>query len=192
MKNQVSTHTNNNKIKNVHKVLVAYDRGSGSTEEVADFIGNILSQDGNIVEIKNIRDEVDLTSYDRIVIGSPIKYDKWMSDARKFVKNNQEILSKIPVAFFFTCLVLSRKTDKTIRLAKGYSNKLNDIAPRVKPISVGGFAGVLDYSKISLVPRLILKLYLVILRVNEKIRVKEGDYRDWDAIRSWVKSINFR
>lgn len=192
MINQVSTHASDNKILNGHKVLVAYDTGSGSTEEVVDFIGNILSQDGNIVEFKNIRDEIDLTSYDSIIIGSAIRYDNWMSNARKFVKNNQEILSKIPVAFFFTCLVLSRKTDKTIRIAKGYSDKLYDIAPRVKPISVGGFAGVLDYSKISLVPRLILKLYLVILRVKEKIRVKEGDYRDWDAINSWVKSINFR
>ncbi len=192
MTNQVSTHASDNKIQNGHKVLVAYEIGSGSTEEVADFIGNILFQDGNIVEIKNIRDEIDLTSYDSIIIGSTIRYDNWMSNARKFVKNNQEILSKIPVAFFFTCLVLSRKTDKTIRKAKGYSDKLYDIAPRVKPISVGGFAGVLDYSKISLVPRLILKLYLVILRVKEDVRVKEGDYRDWNAINSWVKSINFR
>ncbi len=189
MINQVSTHASDNKIQNGHKVLVTCETGSGSTEEVADFIGNILSQDGNIVEIKNIRDELDLTSYDRIVIGSPIKYDKWMSDASKFVKNNQEILSKIPVAFFFTCLVLSKKTDKTIRQAKGYSDKLFDIAPRVKPVSVQGFAGVLDYSKISLVPRLLLKLYLVFHRSIDR---KEADYRDWDAISSWVKSINFR
>jgi menaquinone-dependent protoporphyrinogen oxidase len=188
----VSTNASDNKIKNVHRVLVAYDTGSGSTDEVADFIGDILSQDGYIVEIKNIKEELDLTSYDSIVIGSAIRYDKWMSNARKFVKNNQEILSKIPVAFFFTCLVLSKKTDKTIRQAKEYSDKLYDIAPQVKPISVGGFAGVLDYNKISLVPRLFLKLYLIILRVKEKIRVEEGDYRDWDAISSWAKSINFR
>ncbi|MHA2254126.1 MAG: flavodoxin domain-containing protein [Candidatus Kariarchaeaceae archaeon] len=189
----MSTHASDNKIQNGHKVLVAYETGSGSTEEVADFIGNILSQDGNIVEIKNIRDEIDLTSYDSIIIGSANRYDNWMSNARKFVKNNQKILSKMPVAFFFTCLVLSTKTDKTIRQAKGYSDKLFDIAPQVKPISVGGFAGVLDYSKISLLPRLILKLYIfVILRLKERVRVREGDYRDWDAINSWVKSINFR
>ncbi len=185
MKNQVGKHANYNKIKNVHKILVAYDTGTGSTEEVADFIGNILSQEGYIVDIKNIKDEIDLTSYDSTVIGSAIRYDKWMSNARKFVKNNQEILSKIPVAFFFTCLVLSRKTDKTIRQAKGYSDKLYEISPLVKPISVGGFAGVLDYGKISLVPRLIVKLLFTILRV------KEGDYRDWDVIGSWVKNINF-
>ena len=59
-------------------------------------------------------------------------------------------------------------------------------------VIVGGFAGVLDYGKIALIPRMILKLYLVILRVKEGVRVKEGDYRDWDAIKSWVQSLNFR
>ncbi len=186
-------HETNNDIKNGHKVLVVYDSEAGSTGEVADFIGNIFSQNGCIVEIKNVRETVDLTSYDRIVIGSPIRYDKWMPNARKFVKNNQEMLSKIPVAFFFTCLVVSTKTDKTARQAKGYSDKLYDIAPLVKPVSVGEFAGVLDYSKLTFFSRMILKLYLVILRVREGDRSigKEGDYRDWHAIRSWIESIDF-
>jgi menaquinone-dependent protoporphyrinogen IX oxidase len=40
---------------------------------------------------------------------------------------------------------------------------------------------------------MILKLYLVILRLRDKDKSvgKEGDYRDWDAIRSWVESIDF-
>jgi len=186
-------HESNNDIKNDHKVLVAYDSEAGSTGEVAEFIGNIFSQNGCIVEIKNVKEPVDLTSYDRIVIGSPIRYDKWMPNARKFVKNNQEILSKVPVAFFFTCLVAATKTAKTARQAKGYSDKLYDIAPLVKPVSVGEFAGVLDYSKLTFLPRMILKLYLVILRVREGDRSigKEGDYRNWHAIRSWIESIDF-
>ncbi|MHA2356675.1 MAG: flavodoxin domain-containing protein [Candidatus Thorarchaeota archaeon] len=193
MRNQGSMNENNDNIKNVHKVLVAYDSESGSTGEVADFIGNILSENGNIVEVKTVRETVDLTSYDRIIIGSPIRYDKWMSDARKFVKNNQEILSKIPVAFFFTCLVLSKKSDKTARQAKEYSDKLYDIAPLVKPASVMEFEGFLDYSKLPFTSRMILRLYLVVLRVKERDRsiAREGDYRDWHAIRSWVESIDF-
>jgi menaquinone-dependent protoporphyrinogen oxidase len=145
----------------------------------------IFSKNGDIVEIKNVRETVDLTSYDRIVIGSPIRYDKWMPNARKLVKNNQETLSKIPVAFFFTCLVMSTKNDKTARQAKGYSDRLYDIAPLVKPVSVGEFVGVLDYSRLSSFSRMILKLYLVILRVKERDRSigKEGDYRNWHAIR---------
>ncbi len=186
-------HENKNDIKNGHKVLVAYDSEAGSTGEIADFIGNVLSENGNIVEIKHVRETVDLTSYDRIVIGSPIRYDKWMSDASKFVKNNQEILSKIPVAFFFTCAVLAQKNEKTARQVKGYSDKVYDIAPLVKPVSMGEIAGVLDYSKLSFFLTMILKLYLFIIRIKDRDGEigKEGDYRDWDAIRSWVESIDF-
>ena len=60
-------------------------------------------------------------------------------------------------------------------------------------MSMGEIVGVLDYSKLSFVSTMILKLYLVILRLRDKDKSvgKEGDYRDWDAIRSWVESIDF-
>ena len=182
-----------NENKNGHKVLVAYDTEAGSTIEIADFIGNVLSENGDIVEIKNVSETVDLTSYDRIIIGSPIRYDKWMSNASKFVKNNQARLSKMPVAFFFTCAVLAQKNDKTARQVKGYSDKIYDIAPQVIPVSMGEIAGVLDYSKLSFGLTMILKLYLFIIRIKDRDGEigKEGDYRDWDAIRSWVESIDF-
>ncbi len=179
--------------KDGQKVLVAYDSEAGSTGEIADFIGKVFSENGYIVEIKNVRETVDLTSYDRIVMGGPIRYDTWMSSVGKFVKNNQEVLSKIPVAYFFTCAVLAQKNDKTARQAKGYSDKIHNIAPIVKPVSMGEIAGALDYSKLSFGPTMILKLYLLIQRIKDRDRSigKEGDYRDWDAIRSWVESIDF-
>lgn len=185
MEYQESTSTHGNKVKDSRKTLVVYNSKFGSTGEVADFIGNILSENGKAVEIKKIREEVDLYSYDNIVIGSAIQYDKWMGETREFVKKNQKILSKIPVAFFFTCLVLSKKTDKSIRQADGYSEKLYHIAPGVRPISVGGFAGVLNFSKMSFILRLIFRL------VSKITGVREGDYRDWDAIGSWARSIDF-
>jgi menaquinone-dependent protoporphyrinogen oxidase len=181
------------KPKNGQKILVAYDSEAGSTGEIADFIGNVLSENGYTVEIIHVRETVDLTSFDGAIIGSPIRYDKWMPNASKFVKNNQEILSEIPVAFFYTCLVLAKTNEKTARQAKVYSDKIYDVAPQVKPVSMGEIVGVLDYSKLSFVSTMILKLYLVILRLRDKDKSvgKEGDYRDWDAIRSWVESIDF-
>ncbi|MHA2002949.1 MAG: flavodoxin domain-containing protein [Candidatus Thorarchaeota archaeon] len=155
------------KPKNGQKILVAYDSEAGSTGEIADFIGNVLSENGYTVEIIHVRETVDLTSFDGAIIGSPIRYDKWMPNASKFVKNNQEILSEIPVAFFYTCLVLAKTNEKTARQAKVYSDKIYGVAPQVKPV--------------------------IILRLRDKDKSvgKEGDYRDWDAIRSWVESIDF-
>ena len=45
---------------------------------------------------------------------------------------------------------------------------------------------MLDYSNMGFFPRLILKAILY------KKGVKEGDYRDWDAIRAWAKDTQLK
>jgi menaquinone-dependent protoporphyrinogen oxidase len=70
-----------------------------------------------------------------------------MPEATEFVTANQNTLSKLPVAYFFTCLALSLQAGKGEKQAMVYSDKLYSLVPQVKPLSVGRFAGVLDYSK---------------------------------------------
>ena len=70
--------------------------------------------------------------------------------------------------------------------AMAYSDKLYSLVPQVKPVDVGRFAGVLDYNKLSFFFRLIFKVMLSILGVQE------GDYRDWEAIRAWAKETQLK
>lgn len=172
--------------KNSYKILVAYATEFGTTSEVAEVIGEVLCEDGARVDIKWVNNVKDLTHYNAVIIGSAIQYDKWMPDAIQFVTTHQCSLSQMPVAYFFTCLTLSRQTEKTKRQAMTYSNKLYSLDPHVKPVSVGCFAGALDYSKMSFFSRQFSKVLYSILGV------KEGDYRDWDAIRSWAKAMNLK
>jgi len=174
------------KNKTGQKILVAYASQFGTTGEVAEAIGAVLRQGGATVETKWVKTVKDLNSYDAVIIGSAIQYDRWMPEAREFVTTNQDILSKLPVAYFFTCLVLSKQTEKTERKAMAYSDKLYSLVPQVKPVSIGRFAGVLDYSKMSFFLRLIAKGLFAI------IRVPGGDYRIWDAIHSWAKAMHLK
>jgi menaquinone-dependent protoporphyrinogen oxidase len=173
------------KNKDGRKILIAYASESGSTVEVAKAIGGTLCEEGNTVDTKWIKTVKDLSNYDVVVIGSPIIYENWMPEVRKFVKDNQDILKHMPVAYFITCMALSSKKEGALQQAIEYSDKLCNLYPQVKPVSVGRFAGVLDYSKISFVKRMLAKAAMSIHNV------KEGDYRDWNAIRSWAKSISF-
>ena len=168
-----------------YKILIAYASESGSTAEVAKAIGNALCEEGNTVETKWIKNVKDINNYDAVIIGSAIIYENWMPEAREFVKSNQDILKDMPVAYFITCMTLSSKEEAAMQQAIEYSDKLCDLVPQVKPVSVGRFAGVLDYSKISFLKRILAKAAMAIHNVEE------GDYRDWDAIRSWAKSIDF-
>ena len=171
---------------NGHKVLVAYASKCGSTGEVAEAIGEVLCQGGATVETKWVKSVKDLNDYDAIIIGSAIQKSQWMPDATEFVTANQNILSKLPVAFFLTCLTLSIHTENARRKAMTFLDPLYAAAPQVKPVSVGRFAGVLDYSKLSFIYRTVMK------RNMKKWGIPEGDYRDWNAIRSWAKDIRFK
>ena len=167
-----------------NKILLAYATKYGSTREVAEVIGQVSCQAGATVDIKCIKNVKDLSDYDAVIIGSAIQYDQWMPEARKFVTTHQNNLSKIPVAFFFTCLTLSSQTEKAEHQAMAYSDKLYALHPQIKPFSVGRFAGVLDYRKMSFFSRLIARGILTIFGV------KEGDYRNWDAIRLWANDVH--
>jgi menaquinone-dependent protoporphyrinogen oxidase len=166
--------------------LIAYAGQFGTTGEVAEAIGDTLSQEGHIVETQWVKNVKDIGEYDVVVIGSAIQYDKWMPEATDFVIANQNILAKLPVAYFFTCMTLSKRNEKTERQAMGYSDKLYSLAPDVKPVDIGRFAGAVDYSKMSFFLRLILGGILTVMGV------KEGDYRDWDAIRTWARNIELK
>ena len=173
------------KNKGGHKILIAYASDVGTTGEVAVAIGDALCEDGNTVETLWINNVKDIKNYDAVIIGSAILYEKWMPEAREFVKNNQDTLKNMPVAYFITCMALSSKEDAAMQQAIEYADKISDLAPQVKPVSVGHFAGVLDYSKLSFFKRTLTKAAMA------RHKVKEGDYRDWNAIRSWAKSIDF-
>lgn len=174
-----------NSMKNNSKILVAYASMYGTTAEVAKVIAETLQKESIniIVEAKPIKEIKNLEEYTAVIVGAPIRFDRWMSDAQMFVKNNKEILRTIPVAFFFTCMTLSQKSEKSERGAKIYSDALYVLDPEIKPISVQGFAGAVDYSKISFFLRYILKIALFIKGA------KPGDYRNWEEIKNWAKSL---
>lgn len=168
------------------KILIACASQFGSTTKVAETIGKVLRKYGATVEIQLIKNVNNVNSYDAIIIGSPIQYDRWRPEAVKFVTDNQDVLSRLPVAYFFTCLVLSKQTAKAKQQAIKYSQKLDSLVSQVKPVSIGGFAGVLDYGRMPFFLCLIAKGIFAILGV------KEGDYRDWTAIRLWAEGIPYK
>jgi len=165
------------------KILVTYASGYGSTAEVAQEIAKCLSETGATATIHQLPFVENLDQFDAVIIGSPIRYDRWMPDARNFVITNQELLSNLPIAFFFNCLTLVRLTDETKRKANQYADKLFALSPQVKPISVGQFAGVLDYSKMPFFLSLVFKIFGSIMGLPE------GDYRDWSAIHRWTQDV---
>jgi menaquinone-dependent protoporphyrinogen oxidase len=159
------------------KILVAYATKAGSTAEVADFIGKTLAEKGADVDVKPIKNISDITGYNAIIIGSPARAGKILSDATEFVERNKASLTNIPVAYFVTCTTLIKDTDDNRKIANEY---LDSISGTISPVGKGLFAGKMDYSKIGFASTLILKYIF---------STPEGDYRDWDAIKKWADDL---
>ena len=165
------------------KVLVAYASLCGSTGGVAEAIGQALCDSGAAVDVRLVANVDDLSLYDAAVIGSAVRSSSWWPDALEFVKTNREALSRMPVAYFLTCLALYKETEASRRVAKGYMEQALTAVPDVKPVSMGLFAGALDYGKLNLMYRVVMKHKM------KKQGVPEGDFRDWNAIQSWSRDL---
>jgi menaquinone-dependent protoporphyrinogen oxidase len=166
------------------KVLVAYFSYCGTTGGVAEAIGQVLCDKGATVDVRLIKNISDVSSYQAFIIGSAVRSASWWPEAIEFVERNKEELGRKPVAYFLTCLALYQDTESNRRRARSYMEPVLQAVPHVKPVEIGLFAGALDYSKLNLVYRTVMKSKM------KKQGVPEGDFRDWDAIRSWAEGLH--
>jgi len=159
------------------RVLIAYASKYGSTGGVADAIGKELCSQGLSADVALIKNAKNIGSYQGVVIGSAIYMGKWMPEAADFVKKNREALSRVPVAYFLVCMTLSRPTEDKRAQVMSYMDPIIKEAPEIKPVGIGTFAGAMHYDNLSW-------LYKKIMKSKGS---PEGDFRDWNAIRTWAR-----
>lgn len=164
------------------KILVTYATRTGWTIGVAEAIGKNMVESGACVEVQPMRDVKDLSAYRAVVAGSAINGGEWLPEAMQFLRTHQAELQQKPLAVFLVCMTL------TMRNAEQYQSHvaswLAPVRAMVQPVSEGLFAGGLEIRKIpSASDRLKFRLS-VLFGVW-----KEGDHRDWNAIREWTTSV---
>jgi menaquinone-dependent protoporphyrinogen oxidase len=163
------------------RILVTYASQGGSTVGVAEAIGQMLSANGTIVDVRPVNEVTDLNSYTSVVIGSAVHSGKWMPEAMAFVESNQNTLRRIPTAVFQVCMMLATNNEQYKRMVPDW---LAPLRARIQPAAEGSFAGALWPNKYSnLSEKLGLHIFLA------AIHLKAGDYRNWDAIRTWAESL---
>jgi menaquinone-dependent protoporphyrinogen oxidase len=172
-----SSYEKDRKMKN--KLLIAYGSRCGSTGGVAEAVGQVLSTPGTAVDVRLVKDVNDLSPYQAVIVGSAIRMGKWLPEAVEFVKNHQDALSRVPVAYFAVCLTMKHDTVENRGKALAYLDPVRRQFPQVKPADIGLFAGALDYKKLSFAYSLILKVKAA----------SEGDFRNWEAIRTWATNM---
>jgi menaquinone-dependent protoporphyrinogen oxidase len=172
------------------RILVCYGSRYGSTGEIAEKIGEILSNRGATVEVVNLKkDKVkDLKSFDLFIIGSGIRMGRWTKEPLKFLKKNRDLLSRKKVALFVSCMSAS-KPETCQQGRRDYLDKIIADYPEITPISMGIFGGLIDPTRGGFMTKGIMKALL-----QEFVREGEEppeyvDLRDWEQIQSWVENL---
>jgi menaquinone-dependent protoporphyrinogen oxidase len=159
-------------------VLIAYASKYGSTAEIAEKIGEVLRQDGLVVEVKAADSVKDLSPYQAVILGSAVYVGRWRKQAVKFLQANEKALAEKPVWIFSSGP--SGEGDP-VEILKGWRmpESIQPILDRLQPRDVVVFHGNLDPDKLNFIERRMIKM----------VEAQTGDFRDWEAIQAWAKSI---
>ena len=160
------------------KTLVAYATKYGATAEIAEKIGEVLSQAGVPTDVSPVNQVKDLDSYGAVVLGSAVYIFRWRKEASRFLKVNARKLAERPLWIFSSGP--TGKGDPVEltngwRFPKGLQPRLDNIKPR----EVVVFHGAIDPGKMKGMEKWMI----------DKVGADMEDSRDWDAITSWAKAI---
>jgi len=165
-----------------NRVLVTYASRAGSTKEVAEAIGKTLAEGGLQVDVLPMDMVKDLSFYDAVVAGSAIRGSKWLPEAVEFIQRHRSELGGKRTAMFTVCITLAMKNGENYRSA--VMGWVAPVRAMVHPMSEGLFAGMLDFSKLPFNWDTLMLRAAVLFGVFPR-----GDYRDWNAVRSWAEGL---
>ncbi len=155
------------------KILIAYVSETGSTKEVAEEIGRVISEDGFQTDVQPVSSVLSADPYDGVIVGAPVKGMRWLPEALQFIEAHKTRLSSIPTAYFLLSVALMGDSPLFSKKIPFCFKPAFAIA---KPAATACFGGVMASE-----PPFILRLVFGLKKGTPK------DGRDWQAIRLWAK-----
>lgn len=155
-------------------VLVAYASKHGSTQGIAEAIGERLRERGVDAEVRPVREVDGLERYDTVVLGSAVYLGAWLKEATAFLDRHEERLRRVPL-WLFSSGPTAADQGMDLAVSAKLRERLDALGARDHHL----FRAALDAKKLSLLERTAIKA------AKQPI----GDFRDWTDIERWADSI---
>lgn len=159
------------------QILIVYATRAGSTEDIARFIGATLRERGYAVDVLAADQQPNPAPYDAVLLGSAIRASQWLPEAIAYLMTYRETLLQKRLCYWTVCLTLEQDTPANRAIVSDYLKPVRAILPAD---AEGFFAGAMDYRKLSLPVRLLVKA----------MHAPQGDFRNWEGIRAWLDEID--
>lgn len=170
------------------RILIAYSTTDGHTLRICQRLQQVMEALGKKVTVALLTEAgaLDLSRFDRVVIGASIRYGKHQPLVAEFIAKNQSLLETRPSAFFSVNIV-ARKSNKNTPETNPYIRKfLQSIA--WKPRLTGVFAGKLDYPKYGFIDRQMIRFIMLITKgpTDPKAVV---EFTDWAKVEAFGREV---
>ncbi len=162
------------------RVLVAFASKHGSTAEIAQAIGEALTDMGFAADVRPARDVRALEAYSAVIVGSVVEMGGWQGDALAFIKRFERDLAARPTWLFSSgptggspeadaAVARAIASPETVPLPKNVAK----LASRIGARGHATFPGKVGAGVGGLFARWVPK----------------GDWRDFDAIKAWAHEV---
>jgi menaquinone-dependent protoporphyrinogen oxidase len=155
------------------RILVTAASKHGSTAEIADLIGSVLARHGLDADTVALADVTSLDGYDAVVLGSAVYAGHWLKPAVQFVDRHAAALAERRVWLFSSGPIGEPP------IPADDSVDASGVVASVGAVEHRTFAGALHRQRLSFPERALVAA----------LRAPYGDFRDWEAIRSWAHGI---
>ncbi len=170
------------------KTAIIYSSVDGQTLKICNKLKDQLMQNNENVELFSINQfKGDVNSYDKLIIGSSIRYGVHNKKIIDFINTYKKQLDAVKTVFFSVNLV-ARKDEKNTPDTNPYVIKFFktiDWTPTVVEV----FAGKLDYKKYPFFDRIMIQLIMWMTKGPTNTNT-EIEYTNWDKVKEFGIQIN--
>ena len=170
------------------KTAIIYSSVDGQTRRICEKIQEVFLKNNQTTELFSIDDFKDeVGDYDRLIIGSSIRYGVHNERIIDFIEKNKSKLDAIRTAFFSVNLV-ARKPEKNSPETNPYMLKYLKTT-NWRPNKLEVFAGKLDYKKYKLFDRIMIQFIMWMTKGPTDPNV-EIEYTDWDQVKAFALEVS--
>ncbi|MDR2614299.1 MAG: menaquinone-dependent protoporphyrinogen IX dehydrogenase [Candidatus Accumulibacter sp.] len=169
-------------------ILILYSTVDGHTRTICARIGRLLEAVGHVVTLERIEDAsgIDLTAYDKIVIGASIRYGRHRRSVFEFIEARRSALESRANAFF-TVNIVARKPEKNRPETNPYMQRfLRRTCWRPRLLDV--FAGRLDYPRCRPFDRLAIR-FILWLSKGPTDPTAIFEFTDWARVDAFAQRV---
>ena len=166
-------------------ILIAFATCHGSTEGVAERIGQRIQASGINAEVHPVTEVTDPGRYDAVILGSAVHNMKWLPEASRFAQRNAALLQQRPTWLFSVSSIgdqesfISPRVARVLRAMKKETPEITALRSAIHPRGHRNFAGAIARADWSAAGSAFLRI----------MGGRYGDHRNWTAIDDWAARI---